>query len=488
MIIVRDSTLPYFDISKKKRLGMLDYLRFSHIIVEKGAEVPCYVKKWGDEVETVCFEADESKYNVYKDFMGGGALLANTFSDGIVLFSEEEKIFYLKKIGPLGFFELLKCGGFFIEKGKNEYVLSNMLKSRYAFSDIEYYSVTILPTQNCNARCFYCFEQEKKCISMSDETIEKVINYLVDRIPNNSSLQYTWFGGEPLLESNVIKKIINDVNHRKDNSLKYTSSIITNGSKLNEKLLYEMVNIWHLKSIVISIDGYREEHDLRKNYIQSTDEHMLDYEVAIKNIGLCLRKGINVICRLNLDKNNVRDLESIFQDLLVFVEDENFSIQLSTLHNVPGVDNSDFYSKKDLRRFYRYSYRLMKNYGFIKNPIKLMPHRSKGNCAATSLNTIVIGADGNLYRCYQETMENKTKVGNVESGIIFNDNYYQWYDTFLANDPECERCIMFPICQGGCAFYRAKKIYGDKACHRTKYYLDLILEDLFYYYYVEEEE
>lgn len=488
MIIIRDSMLPYFDISKTKRLCMLDYLRSVHIIEDKKATVPKFVKNWGNEVESVCFEVNESKYNIYKEFNDGGAILANTFSDGIVLLSEDEKMFYLKKVGPLGFFELLKCGGFFIEDGKNEYALSNMMKSRYAFSDIEYYSVTILPTQDCNARCFYCFEQEKKSIAMNNEIADKVVNYLVDRIPKNSSIKYTWFGGEPLLEIPIIDKIVNDVNQRKEYSLNYTSSVITNGSKLNEELLFKMIRAWHLKSIVISIDGYREEHDRRKNYIQSTDERFLDYEIAIKNIGLCLREGINVICRLNLDKNNTRDLESIFQDLLEFVEYNNFSIQLSTLHDVPGFRNNDFYSKKDLRRFYRYSYRLLKRYGFAKNPINFMPHRSKGNCAATSLNTIVIGADGNLYRCYQEIMENKTKVGDVESGISFNDNYYRWYNVFLANDSECEKCIMFPICQGGCAFYREKKIYGDKACHRTKYYFDLILEDLYYYYYAKEEE
>lgn len=67
-------------------------------------------------------------------------------------------------------------------------------------------SLTILPTLNCNCACFYCFEKDKTAAMMTDEVIDNLIAFINQHV-NAKTLNLTWYGGEPLLGFDVIKKV-----------------------------------------------------------------------------------------------------------------------------------------------------------------------------------------------------------------------------------------------------------------------------------------
>lgn len=65
---------------------------------------------------------------------------------------------------------------------------------------------TILTTTDCNAKCFYCFQKDKKHIDMPMKVAQDLAKYIVDHY-NGKQVELHWFGGEPLYNEPVIDEI-----------------------------------------------------------------------------------------------------------------------------------------------------------------------------------------------------------------------------------------------------------------------------------------
>ncbi len=68
-------------------------------------------------------------------------------------------------------------------------------------------ALTIVPTTRCNFACTYCFEGCLSVKTMSDSTIDHLSNLINRRAPDLENLHITWFGGEPLLATDIVYKI-----------------------------------------------------------------------------------------------------------------------------------------------------------------------------------------------------------------------------------------------------------------------------------------
>ena len=84
---------------------------------------------------------------------------------------------------------------------------------------------TILTTTDCNARCFYCYEQGRRRIPMLEETALKVADFILKNRANDS-VKLRWFGGEPLYNKGVISLICGKL---KETGVEYKSSMVSNG-------------------------------------------------------------------------------------------------------------------------------------------------------------------------------------------------------------------------------------------------------------------
>lgn len=478
MIIVRDSRLPRFDISRQKDVSMLEYVSQNPSICSTMVCNGKYCEiNFKNETFINTYGWKHSAYTITEEFNDGSYMIANTLSDGCIYLNKNEKKWFDHAISlpiPKSFAQILYLGGFYVHATKDEYQFSKLLRYRHTYCDNNYFSVTILPTQDCNAQCFYCFEQEKKPIAISEEVASAIVQYLGGRLSPECTLIYTWFGGEPLLFHNIVDQIINGINAKMNKSINYTSSLITNGSLLNPSIIHKLKNLWKTTTVVLTLDGYGIEHDKRKSYKSILVPDGSAYRQALINIGDLLAAGICVICRINLDKNNIDQLPLVLSDLKLYSNNPLFSVQATTLHSPETSKYSQkrYYEEEELPAFYNDVLPCLKEFGFLVNPLKMLPHRSRGNCAACSLNAVVIGADGQLYRCYQESMVTQNSVGSVQTGIIPNETYFKWFNESLEEDKRCIDCRYFPICEGGCTFYRFS---GTNSCHRAKYYYNLLL-------------
>ena len=86
-------------------------------------------------------------------------------------------------------------------------------------------SYTILTTTGCNARCFYCYEKGTKPVTMTAETADKVVRYIVKH-RGDEKVSLKWFGGEPLVNAKVIDQICTELCEQ---GVPFRSKMISNG-------------------------------------------------------------------------------------------------------------------------------------------------------------------------------------------------------------------------------------------------------------------
>ena len=145
--------------------------------------------------------------------------------------------------------------------------------------DITYY--TILITTACNARCYYCFEQGVKPVTMSEKTADDVVYFIASHC-GGKEITIRWFGGEPTIAINRIDQICEGLNKK---GISFSSLLTTNGYSLDEKSISKAKKLWKLKFVTVSIDGTENSTNRIKAFVSSGDN---PYSVIMRNFGLFL--------------------------------------------------------------------------------------------------------------------------------------------------------------------------------------------------------
>lgn len=118
----------------------------------------------------------------------------------------------------------------------------------------------LLPTEKCNFRCTYCYE-DFAIGRMGEEVITAIKSLIARRVQKLSALSISWFGGEPLLAKDIaldIGKYAHDMCFQ--NGVSFSGGFTTNGYHLDAGLLGELDKINH-RTYQITLDGDEEFHD-----------------------------------------------------------------------------------------------------------------------------------------------------------------------------------------------------------------------------------
>ena len=107
---------------------------------------------------------------------------------------------------------------------------------------------TILPTTGCNARCFYCYEQGTRPVTMTAETASQVVRYIVAH-RGNEEVTLRWFGGEPLVNVKAIDQICTELRAQ---GVPFTSSMVSNGYLFDADMVQRAKNLWQLQKVQIT--------------------------------------------------------------------------------------------------------------------------------------------------------------------------------------------------------------------------------------------
>ena len=185
-------------------------------------------------------------------------VIYNTFSGAIILINNKTKRKYdnlndneIKNTNE--FINNLIKQGILIDNNYDEKKLVDASRTRRVFGE-KYAYLRILTTTACNARCSYCYENGFKVETMSEETADSLIKYILN-LPKMENFYIHWFGGEPLLNTKVIDKIMSAIYDKlKLNGTTIHVYFTSNGSMLDKEMSHKAKELWHANSFQITID------------------------------------------------------------------------------------------------------------------------------------------------------------------------------------------------------------------------------------------
>lgn len=198
-----------------------------------------------------------SRYN-QKVELSGKLFLYNALTGGYASVDEEyrdnfdkcdfKKLDSMKELAelPNAIINQLMEGGFIIPKNFDEFNVIKSMHYRGRFGANKALTMTLIPTMNCNFRCPYCYEKDKKypVKKMTTEVMDAIIKYVESRIDSVDHIFVTWYGGEPLLglhEIRIMQNKLIELASQKD--VQVSGMIITNGYGLTKEISDELVQM-----------------------------------------------------------------------------------------------------------------------------------------------------------------------------------------------------------------------------------------------------
>ncbi len=390
----------------------------------------------------------------------------NLNSDALRLFTEEEISFF-------------KDNYIFVE---NQEALVDILhhQSISRIFNREHLALTIAPTQNCNFDCTYCYEKWRTPGSMSDKTEGAIIKYLEGEIKNNGlkSLELTWYGGEPLLEKKRITSLGKRINQLGIDITNH--EIITNGYLFDKDAVEKLKDVG-IKTVQITIDGLNDEHNNRRPLKGGKKS----FDRIIKNLDSFFEGEFNIAfdriaIRVNVDKTNEEQYLHTYKWLKNRYPQSNCIVYPGKIHHDEKDGNKSLCHTTN--EYTDFCLNLCRSHGIVSE--KLYPDDIATECLTRSPYAMVIGWQGEIYKCFEELGDENLVVGNINNESIFsNSELISKYSVGIDHykNEKCRRCEYLPICHGGCPIRQLENVYSgyhNDCCTpfkgRMKEYLETI--------------
>ncbi len=312
---------------------------------------------------------------------------------------------------------------------------------------------------DCNLACRYCFAEEgeyhgRRAI-MSYEVGKKALDFLVANSGNRTNLEVDFFGGEPLMNWEVVKQLVAygrslEEEHHK----KFRFTITTNGVLLNDEIL-EFVNK-EMGNMVLSIDGRKEVHDRMRPHRGgqgSYDEIVPKFKKAAESRGQMNYYVRGTYTHYNTDfaKDvlHLADLgfKQISVEPVVALETEDYAIREEDLPQL--LAQYDELAEEMIKR-------RKEGNGF--NFFHFMIDLEGGPCVAKRLSGCGSGTEylavtpwGDLYPCHQFVGNEDFLMGNVDEGVLRTDIRDEFKQCNVYAKEKCKDCFAKFYCSGGCA-------------------------------------
>ncbi len=296
----------------------------------------------------------------------------------------------------------------------------------------EVFSLILFPTEQCNFRCVYCYEDFE--IGKMPEWLVQATKQLIRRkIPSLKSLSLSWFGGEPLLAKDIIYDISSmTLKLAKEHGCKLYGDLTTNGLLLDVKTLERLISLKQNR-FQISIDGDQEFHDktrLTKSGRGTFDKiwaRLIDASNTDLEFNITLRVHVT-----DINQDSVLKFCDRFDKTLS--GDTRFKLFFKAIENLGGKKEVKFNqliakrSAKEVvnelsKRYEKRSVQLGKSENYI--------------CYASKPNSLAIRANGDLNKCTVALSDDRNTVGTINKDgtlTINQQRYSSWIKGFMTLD------------------------------------------------------
>lgn len=312
---------------------------------------------------------------------------------------------------------------------------------------------------DCNLKCKYCFASQGnfngKSSLMPFEVGKKAFDLLVEKSGNRKNLEVDFFGGEPLMNFEVVKKLVKygreiEKNHNKH----FRFTITTNGVLLDDEKIKYINN--NFDNVVLSLDGRKEINDRMRRTLNNKGSYNLIVDKFKKLVRE--RNGQAYFIRGTFTSENIdffKDIEhirnlgfdSISVEPVVTKPTESYAINDEHVEII-----KEEYEKLAVK--YVESKKIPnKKFDFFHFNIELdhgpcIYKRAIGCGAGTEY--LAVTPEGHLYPCHQFVGEEGFIIGDVENGITNSELYDIFKNANVNNKNECKDCWAKYYCSGGC--------------------------------------
>ncbi len=311
----------------------------------------------------------------------------------------------------------------------------------------------------CNLNCSYCFASQGKYHGeravMSYEVGRQALDFLIENSGTRRNLEVDFFGGEPLMNFDVVKQLVayaRSIEQEKGKNFRFT--LTTNGMLIDDDVI-DFCNR-EMSNVVLSLDGRKEVHDrFRVDYAGrgSWEQIVPKFQKLVE-----ARGGKNYYMRGTFTHANPDFLEDIKTML-----DLGFR-ELSMEPVVCAADDPSALTEEDLPivlRQYEELAELMRTRRKEGRPFTFyhyMLDLAGGPCIYKRISGCGSGTEymavtpwGDLYPCHQFVGEEKFKLGDIWNGVSNTAVQEDFASCNVYARPDCRDCWARLYCSGGCA-------------------------------------
>lgn len=312
---------------------------------------------------------------------------------------------------------------------------------------------------DCNLACRYCFAEEGEYHGrralMSFEVGKAALDFLIANSGSRRNLEVDFFGGEPLLNFDVVKRLVAyGREQEKLHDKKFRFTLTTNGVLLDDEVM-EFAN-QEMANVVLSIDGRKEIHDKMRPFRKGAGS----YELIVpkfqklaesRNQDRYYVRGTFTHHNLDFSKDvlHLADLgfRQISVEPVVAQPEDDYALQEADVPKL--LEEYDTLAAEMLKR-----HREGKDFNFFHFMIDL----KGGPCVAKRLSGCGSGTEylavtpwGDFYPCHQFVGDDSFLMGNVTDGIQNKQLQNQFKRCNVYAKEKCRECFARFYCSGGCA-------------------------------------
>ena len=317
-------------------------------------------------------------------------------------------------------------------------------------------------SHDCNLRCKYCFASTgdfgKGRKLMPVETGKKAIDFLLTHSGNRHNLELDFFGGEPLMNWDAVKEIVDYARSKEEEyNKKFRFTVTTNGVLLDDENI-DYINK-EMKNVVLSLDGRKCVNDNMRLTINGKGS----YDIFVPKFQKLVEKRLKgdnkeYYARGTFTKNNLDFAEDVYH----IADDLGFD-QLSVEPVIADPSEPYAITEEDLPAIFAEYEKLAvemirrKKEGRCFNFFHFMIDLDQGPCAIKRLRGcgcgneyVSVTPDGDIYPCHQFVGNDEWKMGNLDDETLDIEMKDKFACSNIYTKEGCKDCWCKFYCSGGC--------------------------------------
>ena len=406
----------------------------------------------------------ESIYNIWVEYQDIH-FVYNTLTGSLLQVEEQQKA-AIQSIGQKStidpsFKQLLQKGKIIVP---DEFDEVSLVERRYQLGKVDngHLALTLITSLGCNFDCPYCYEEKHPSIIKKNVQVA-VLKYLEDHLKSAERFEMHWLGGEPLLAKKSLLSLSQKmIDLCEQHGVSYAADITTNGYLLDEETCQELVAN-RIYNAQICLDGPPHIHDKMRPLAGGGGT----FWQILENLKTAVNY-LDVTVRVNADTVNYQHAEELIQILHEADLAGKITIYLGQLVKVDDGASSPSatyiprcFSSREFAKAEVEFLDMAGAYGF-NGPALLRPIATP--CTAVRPNELVVGSDGELYKCWENVGNKSEVIGSIEDYLDTNSRIHKWLAYNPFENAECRGCKALPLCMGGCAHHAMDKDLYDNRC------------------------